>query len=354
VFKSARIKLTAWYLTIIMLVTLSFSGLVYLGVNTATTRALEAQRHRLEIQFGEFNGLNRPQMRFFTNSPRLDVDTLLEIRRQTLISLTFINLGVLVLSGTLGYFLAGKTLKPIEQMVEKQKRFTSDAAHEIKTPLTIMKTDMEVALRDKHLTVEGAKKTLKSSIEEVDNLHILTTKLLQLSKYQIGKSSPFENINLKELIEGVVKKHNSLVQKNNQEIELSLDSISILGNKTDIEQLYSNLFENAVKYSGKGSKIQLSLHSQGTFAVSTIEDNGPGISEEDLPYIFEPFYRSDKSRHKQDEAGFGLGLSIANEIIQRHDGKISVESKLNEGTKFVVRLPTGNDLTTQSSQPKQI
>src|SRR3989339_482306 len=132
-FKQARIKLTLWYVAILMVVTVSFSFFVYASVDSVTSRALESQKLRIERQYNNNWGMNRmtpPPL------PHFNTETLMEIRQKTVNLLIVLNITILFLSAALSYFLAGKTLKPIEETVKKQKRFISDAAHEIKTPLT--------------------------------------------------------------------------------------------------------------------------------------------------------------------------------------------------------------------------
>lgn len=335
-FKKAKYKLTGTYLVIIMAVTLSFSSVVYTSVVRVTTRALESQQRRLETQFREF-ARPFPSAQPF---PRTSPETLKEIREKTLLALVGINILILLASGALSYYLAGKTLKPIEEMVNKQKRFISDAAHELKTPLTAMKTDLEVTLQDKKINISEAKKSLKSTIEEVDKLNEFTNRLLDQGRYQNGKDKDkFEEVDIKEIIEGGVKNLKSLGDSNKQAINSDLKSIKIEGDKVALKQLFTNLIENALKYGGIKKNIYIKSYESGNKCVVEIKDEGLGISEKDLPLIFEPFYRADKSRTKSSTNGYGLGLAICKEIVKYHNGTIEVSSKPNMGTVFLVKLP---------------
>ncbi|MFA6982071.1 MAG: HAMP domain-containing sensor histidine kinase, partial [Patescibacteria group bacterium] len=260
-FKSARLKLTIWYLLIIMVITLSFSSFVYIGVNANTRRALEGQRHRLERQ------ITRPEG-FLPMGPMIDVETLIEIRKQTLTNLIMINTAIFFISGSLSYLLAGKTLRPIEDMVEKQKRFISDAAHEMKTPLTAMKTSLEVTLRDKKLDLDGAKDVLISTVEEVDKLSKFTASLLRKSKYQNGNSVSHDNVHLETLIKDICRKMSPIAEKKNNKINTNLESISVTGNKDELDELLTNLIDNAIKYNKKNSIINIELKSSGSMAVT--------------------------------------------------------------------------------------
>lgn len=306
-----------------------------MGVGRTTRRALEGQRGRMERTLSE-----PPISPRTSRGPFLpDSETLLEIREQTLIDLVLINVFILVVSGVAGYLLAGLTLKPIEVMVRKQKRFVSDAAHEMRTPLTAMKTDLEVTLRDKDLTPETSKKALRNTVEEVDKLHQLTDKLLTQSKYQNNQNLKLEALELNQIIENVKHKLSPLARKKDEKFKLDLDKVKVFGNEEELKELFTNLIENAIKYSKHSGEVAVSLRKIDQSAVVTIEDHGQGIEKDDIPYIFEPFYRTDKSRTKSDQHGYGLGLAIAKEIVERHRGKIIVESEKDAGTKITVTLP---------------
>src|SRR4030042_6455251 len=170
-FHSARIKLTLWYLLIIMAISVLFSLIIYRVQSNEPERVLLRQRTLIER-----GGFLRPGF----GPPELEPEILEEARRRLMLNLILINLGVLIISGGAAYFLAGRTLEPIEKALENQKRFVADASHELRTPLTTMKTELEVNLRSKGL-VEEAKKILESNLEEVDKLGYLSDKLLRLS-----------------------------------------------------------------------------------------------------------------------------------------------------------------------------
>lgn len=335
-FKKAKYKLTATYLAIIMAITLTFSSFVYANVVRVTSRALDTQQRRIEIQFRQFIGplsINQPMPR--PTSP----ETLKEIREKTLLSLIGINLVIFAASAAVGFYLAGRTLKPIEEMVNKQKRFISDAAHELKTPLTAMKTDLEVTLRDKKLSVSEAKDSLKSTIEEVDKLNGFTNRLLDQGKYQNAEYKKLEKLDLKALIEASIKNLKPLADTNKQTIYSDLKSVNVMGDEVSLKQLFTNLIENALKYGGKNKNIYIKALDQATCAVVEVRDEGVGIAEKDIPQIFEPFFRAEKSRTKSNVNGYGLGLAISKEIAENHNGTIEVSSKVGKGTTFTVKLP---------------
>src|SRR4030042_5997943 len=201
-FHSARIKLTLWYLLIIMSISVLFSLTIYRFQVTESERIL--LRQRVGIERG---GFLRPGF----GPPELEPEILKEAQRRLMLNLILINLGVLIISGGAAYFLAGRTLKPIEKALENQKRFVDDASHELRTPLTTMKTELEVNLRGKGLEKE-AKEILESNLEEVDKLSYLSDKLLRLSRYEQKEGLDFSQVSLKEALEEAIEKHISLAK----------------------------------------------------------------------------------------------------------------------------------------------
>lgn len=317
-FKEARIKLTVWYLAIIMAISLSFSGVIYVGINRELTRINDLQRIRIQ-------GVVKGNPVFFENVPGPDTDVLGEVRVRIVSTLAFINLSILILSGLGGYFLAGQTLDPIKKMVDKQKEFVSNASHELRTPLTSLRTEIEVALRDKKLTLKGARSLLSSNLEDVDKIQKLSNYLLKLNRYEKDDKIPFSKVDLKEV---VLKAVGNFKYKFNLKLQESI----VKGNEDSLTDLVMVLLDNAIKY-GNSKKIEIRTKESGIFEVA---DHGAGIAQEDMPYIFDRFYRADASRNKAKSESYGLGLSIAKSIVEMHKGSIEVKSKLGQGTTFRV------------------
>ena len=317
-----------------MVVTVSFSAAAYRSTTRQMERALEMQERRMKNRF-----FNMPNPPFPPNEPIIDKDTVRQIEKETLTRLLLINVLILVGAGMPGYWLAGKTLKPIEEMVEKQKKFTADAAHELKTPLTAIKTDLEVNLRDKNLDLKKAKTVLEGTIKDIDSLTLLTNSLILQSKYQNFKNGKNDPINLKESAQNVISKLEPNAKEKNIKINLDADEVKTEGDENSIRELLTILLDNAIKFSKKEGKIEISIKDKNNYAQISVKDNGAGIDEKDIPYIFDRFYKADTSRSKNEVPGFGLGLSIAKEIVEMHGGKISVKSKKNVGTEFLVKLP---------------
>lgn len=329
-FKSARIKLTILYVLIIMAISILFSLVIFRIQTQETERILQFQRTRLERQ-----GLFRQGLAL----PGPDPEVLEEARNRTARNLIFINLGILVLSTGAAYYLSGRTLKPIEEMVEEQSRFVADASHELRTPLTAMRTELEVALRDKKLD-KNSKDVLGSNFEEVQKLQALSDRLLQLSHYEKKEAVAFEEISLKEVLEEAVEKTVYLAKKKQINIKTNLKEAGVKGEKSSLGELFTILLENAIKYNHKEGKVNLTCKRLDHKVAVEVEDSGVGIKQSELPYIFKRFYRADSSRSREKVDGYGLGLSIAKKIVDLHKGKIEAVSTSEKGSVFTVTLPT--------------
>src|SRR3989344_4011387 len=341
-FNRARLKLTLWYLLIIMLISISFSMVIFRVLTSEFNRAIKMDKLRQQ-------GINYPPQKtliFFQNGsddmargvmispPHIEVID--EAKQRLLHILIGINLLILGFSGAAGYFLAGRTLRPIKLMLDEQRRFITDSSHELRTPLTALKSEIEVNLRDKNLTLKDAKKLLGSNLEEVNNLQTLSDNLIKLTQYQRNNNVSFEILNLKTAINDAVKKVNGLIKKKQIVIKNDAVDINVKGDKQCLTEFFVILIDNAVKYSPPKTTVLITAKKSSRRVVTIeVKDQGEGINNEDLPKIFDRFYRADKSRSRTD----GLGLSIAKEIIQKHQGSIKAISEKNKGTSFIIQLP---------------
>lgn len=319
-FNSARIKLTAWYLLIIMFISIAFSFVIYHGMMNEVRRFSRIQRIRIE---------------------RIDKDILDEIKQRIVIELGMINVFIFITSGALGYFLAGKTLHPIQEMVEEQNQFISDASHELRTPLTALKSSLEVNLRDKNLSIDDARKIMSENIEDVNNLQKLSDSLLNLSQYQ----KPFfllntRDVSLNTCINKAVERVAPLARQKQILLKTNIEKLNIDGVEDELINLFVIILDNAIKYSAKKTSIKIIAKKINNQIVIKIEDHGIGIEKKDLPFIFNRFFRADQSRSKTKIIGYGLGLSIAQNIVKNHYGKITVTSTIKKGTTFKIIFNT--------------
>ncbi len=341
VFQIARVKLTAWYVMLILIISAAFSVGIYEIATNELNRFDQQQQRRLE------NKLRDPFVTELPDEIRNELERRLaegsfieESKRRIRLTLLLLNLGILFSSGTLGYFLAGRTLRPIDEMVKQQNQFISDASHELKTPLTALKTELEVNLRDKNLSLNDSKKLLQSNLEEVNSLVHLSESLLTLSQNHEQKNhSALESIKAVDLTIAALKKVIPLAKDKHIVIENKTGNEILQGNFKSLTDCLVILLDNAIKYSEKNTTISLNSGKKDGMIFIAVSDQGIGIPKKELPLIFNRFYRSDTSRNKNNSKGFGLGLSIAKKIIVSNEGKIEVKSTENKGTTFTIYLP---------------
>lgn len=333
-FQSATLKLTGWYLLILLSISIVFSLAIYnIASREVNDRLLQLQA-KIEDEGAFFNT---------TIPSRLDYVALRnaqnqEANRNLAMQLFYANLVILLAGGAGSYFLARRTLRPIEEAHETQARFVSDASHELKTPLTVMKAELELALRDKNLSANDIKEILESNLEEVNKLSTLSTTLLQLSQFD-HTSLEKEEVSLNKITSRVTKKYD----KTGKRITFSESTheLPVYGHPASIEELITILVDNALKYSPNDSQIVVTTKAVNNRMRFTITNSGEGIASEDLPYIFDRFYRADTARTKnKTTSGHGLGLSLAKRIVELHEGELSATSAAGHDTTFSVELPT--------------
>ena len=328
-FRSARIKLTVWYLLIIMLVSLMFSAVIYRLLSLEIARFEYAQRIRIERRFGGMT-MHIPET----------TELVEETRRRILTMLAIINGGILVVAGAFGYLLAGQTLQPIKVMVDEQNRFVTDASHELRTPLTALKSAMEVHLRDRRLTLVQAKTLIAGNIKDVNRLQALADALLQLARYQKANGQTVkERLQGEEIVKEAVKKIEPLAHKKQIGIKTETTGFSIWGDKYGLTELLIILLDNAVKYSPAKSTVAVRGNKTDGWVTISVTDSGTGIDKEDQPHIWDRFYRAERARSDSESGGYGLGLAIAKKIVEANRGTISFTSREGRGTTFTVRLP---------------
>lgn len=332
-FRSATFKLTMWYLAIVMAISLVFSIVLYRVATSELDRGLHNETQRIYRQFPVFEGnpLLKPGEDYDNGAHRI------------LLRLIGFNFVVLVGAGVSSYWLARRTLEPIEAAHEQQKRFTADVSHELRTPLTALKMESEVALMNSRSGAKELRRTIESNLEEVAKLENLLGSLIRLSKLESDElRQNFTDVNLANIAKAALEQVRTAARGRGIKLESDMDQApKVQGDAASLTQLLVILLDNAIKYSARGSTVKLSTGRSEGMANVVIEDQGKGIDPASLEHVFDRFYRADESRAKEAGAtdGHGLGLSIAKVIADLHDGSISLTSRVGHGTTATVRLP---------------
>ncbi len=233
-----------------------------------------------------------------------------------------------------------QTLERLETLFTSQQRFLADVSHELRTPLTVIKGNVDLMRRMRRIDEES----LISMDQEVGRLTRLVGGLLLLAQAESGKLAlNMKRVELDALIVEVFQEMHVLAG-NKINLHLNeIDQLTVRGDRDRLKQVFLNLISNAIQYTPPGGDVFVSLAKVTDQARVIIRDTGPGIPNEDLPHIFERFYRAEKSRTRSIVSGFGLGLSIAHWIVEHHRGRIEVESKEGSGTAFIIWLPLAGE-----------
>jgi len=229
----------------------------------------------------------------------------------------------------------------LQDGVQSQRRFVANASHDLRTPLTVMGSEIDVGLESSRLGEKAARALLASNREEVERMARMVDNLLTLASIDDGQlellRSPTE---LQAIAHKVVEELRALAAATGVRISVSGDAVSVVGDRERLKQVLTNLVENAVKYAGAGAQVRVSTWQQDGEAGLTVSDTGPGIPPEAVPHLFDRFFRVDAERSSARQ-GSGLGLAICNDIIVAHGGRIWVDSSEGDGSSFSVALPTG-------------
>ncbi|MGI6612592.1 MAG: sensor histidine kinase [Candidatus Nanosyncoccaceae bacterium] len=311
-FKRAIIKLAATYTTILAVICLGFSAAVYLvsvpGLHREPPRPLIIIERREEFE------------RFIQERDRI-------VQADILIRLIIINVLVIASGAVASYFLARWSLQPIYDNLERQLLFISSASHELKTPLAAIQMENEVLLRDKTVTKADLRTQVQSNLEEILKLKGLVSQLLKLTS-----NETLELINTRvDKVAAVAVKQMKLVAKQ-KEITIKTELSPLIWQASDdaLTEIITILLDNAIKYSPQKSEIIVCIKDNQLMVI----DAGEGISETDLPHVFERFYRADKARTSE---GYGLGLALAQDLAQKMNLKIGVQNNPKAGATFTVK-----------------
>jgi heavy metal sensor kinase len=227
----------------------------------------------------------------------------------------------------------------LEKAFKRQKQFTGDASHELRAPLAIIEAESTLALQ-KDRTRNDYRRSLETISQEAHRMAHIVDQLLALARAESGEEKiSLRKVNIGKLVTDLSAEVEMLCWDRGLNYKLGkMENLVVKGDRSKLRQLLLNILDNAIKYTPSGGEISVSVRKEGEWAVAYVRDTGIGIPSEELPHIFERFYRVDKARSRS-EGGSGLGLAIAKRIAEIHGGRIEVESQIDVGSTFRVYLP---------------
>jgi signal transduction histidine kinase len=242
--------------------------------------------------------------------------------------------GGIVLAAIGGWFMAGKSLRPVRTAFARQHAFVSDASHELRTPLTVIRANAEFIQQEQPDNAEA-----RDIVSETDRLSALVESLLAVARGQRHTPDQLETVDLGTLSGTVAAAFQPLAADRGIELStVAADDVMVLGDREQLRQVIVILLDNALRYTADGGRVHVQARREGGNGIVTVHDTGIGIGQEELERVFERFYRADEARNRQS-GGAGLGLAIARELVMRHGGRISVESTEGAGSTFTIQLP---------------
>ncbi len=270
-------------------------------------------------------------------SQTVTLPALEEIRTDNFSAIAFITAAATI---TFGFLLTRVALSPTRHALASQKQFIGNIAHELRTPMSVIKTNTEVALLGSDLS-DDIRGIMNSNVEELDRLSQIINNLLSLSASVRPERIEFVTVDVAAIATDVVGKMGNLAKMRALDITMRKGyACFVWGNVAALEQIISNVVKNAINYTNRGGHVSVTVEEIGGSHVEiVVQDSGAGIARQDLFRIFEPFYRADASRNRA-RGGSGLGLAIVSELVKLHRGKITVRSAVGRGTTVVISLPS--------------
>jgi len=255
--------------------------------------------------------------------------------RQLVVNFALVGSGALAAFFVISVILARLAVAPVEQSLRQQQQLVADASHELKTPITVISANADILLANKNSTIAEQAKWIEYIKTESARMTALINNMLFLAKTDETKKAETQTLmNLSDTANGCILPFESICYEKHKTLEsMIMPNVYIKGSENSIKQLIVILVDNAFKYSDENGKIKVSVTEEQDKAVLTVWNTGAPIPSDQLPHIFERFYRVDKSRSRK-EGGYGLGLSIAKSIIESHNAKITVHSTAESGTTF--------------------
>ena len=255
------------------------------------------------------------------------------------LSLALGGLVVLAIFFVLSLFFSKWALKPVREAWDSQRQFVADASHELKTPLTVVLANSSILLKHPEESIASQSQWVESTQVEAERMQQLVNEMLQLAQVEERAALEPSPLDFSDLVDGEVLQFESVAFEEGLAFDSNLEEgLVVNGDEARLRKMVSTLIDNALKYAGENGSVHVVLSRTGKHVVLAINNSGTTISAEDLPHIFDRFYRTDKAR-TSGAGGFGLGLAIAREVARSHGGDITCTSSDKEGTTFAAALP---------------
>lgn len=353
IFLKTRIKLTVLYTLIIAVILGTFGGALYFSFRNYLLGDFEDDFIKIEesnSKPGELEDLatEQPSQSSIKSEKENENGSSGGNEHPLLISNAVSKLGkniliidgaIIVLSAFASFWLSGRTLQPIKKTYQSLKNFLADTSHDLRTPLSIMKTGIEIQLRDSG-TPGLCKPVLSSNLEETDKMIRIVDDLLLISRLENEQELfKFEKVELNSLLKQIINNIEAYGSEKKIVIDLSSNNVNLelMADSNKLNRAFYNILKNSIDYSNKNGKIKINLEKKDKKIQIDFMDNGIGIPKEYLPHIFDRFYRIN-SIESSNIRGSGLGLAITNEIIKKHKGNIQISSVAGEGTRISISL----------------
>ena len=254
-------------------------------------------------------------------------------------SLAIAAIGILAVFFVIAWFLSNWALRPVREAWDSQRQFVADASHELKTPLTVILANNSILMKHAQDSIASQSQWIESTQEEAISMQSLVNEMLELAQVESRAAIQHDQLDFSDLVDGIALQFESVAFERGCTLEESIEEgISVNGDESRLRKAVSTLIENALKYVDEGGTVTVTLKHVGKNAELKINNTGSLIDAEDLPHIFDRFYRTDKAR-TSGTGGFGLGLAIAREIAREHDGDITCTSTVENGTTFTATIP---------------
>ncbi len=342
-FRSARRRLTAIYIGILAAIIAVLSLTLY-GFHSTDVDRLEREGRRpspekprkaIPPEAAVIAPEAEAEGRFFDRSTDL-AEYLRRLGRNILVA----DLVTLVIGGAASAFLAGRTLKPIRAAVDAEKQFFVNAAHDLRTPLAVMRSEAEVALRSGTVTPDDARRLVRSSLEEIDHMAVMVEQVLDLARGdRPGPASSHVLLDLAASVRGMVERTQARAAERGVRLTVKAPpEARVRGDPVAVQRAVGNLLENSLAYTPAGGAIDVSVQQAHGHVVVQVDDTGIGIPEEDLSHVTEAFFRGDKARGAH-AGGAGLGLTIVKSIMEAHGGVLRAARRPSAGTSMTLRFP---------------